>query len=91
MTFSTQDWGRTAADADQRQAEREADDAQREAALDQMAGIEAAIATIARDKLGLETLETRNSDSLDFSDQAVWNLEAALRAAYRAGALAAAR
>lgn len=26
MTFSTQDWGRTAAEADQRQAEREAED-----------------------------------------------------------------
>lgn len=91
MTTTAQDWGRTAADADQRQAERDADDAQRETALDSLAGVEAAIATIARDKLGLETLATRNSDSLDFSDQAVWNLEAALRAAFRAGALSASR
>lgn len=49
--------------------------------------ITTAITTIARDKLGLETLEARNRDCLDFSDQAVWNLEAALRAAYRAGQL----
>ena len=30
------------------------------------------IAKIAREILGRETLETRNSESLDFSDQAVW-------------------
>lgn len=51
--------------------------------------IDQTIRIIAADKLNLETLETRNSDSLDFSDQAVWNIEAALRAAYRAGELAA--
>jgi len=44
------------------------------------------IEKIARDVLKLETLETRNSDSLDFSDQAVWTLRAALEAAYAAGA-----
>lgn len=43
------------------------------------------IATIARQHLNLETLATRNSDSLDFSDQAVWQIKAALEAAYRAG------
>jgi len=40
---------------------------------------------IALEILDLETLETRNSDSLDFSDQAVWTLMAALEAAYKAG------
>ena len=47
------------------------------------------IAVLANKHLGLETLETRNSDSLDFSDQAVWSLKAALEAAYEAGAQAA--
>ena len=40
---------------------------------------------IALEVLDLETLETRNSDSLDFSDKAVWTLKAALEAAYKAG------
>jgi hypothetical protein len=31
------------------------------------------------------TLEARGSDSLDFSERAVWNIRAALEAAYRAG------
>jgi hypothetical protein len=48
------------------------------------------IAQIARQHLNLETLEARNSDSLDFSDQAVWSLKAALEAAYAAGAEASA-
>lgn len=43
------------------------------------------IATIANRELGIETLETRNSDSLDFHDRAVWSIKAALEAAYRAG------
>ena len=47
------------------------------------------IARIAREILAVETLETRNSDSLDFSDQAVWTLGRALEAAYRAGFQAA--
>lgn len=34
---------------------------------------------------GLETLETRNSDGLDFHETAVWSLKAALLAAYEAG------
>ncbi len=38
--------------------------------------------------LNLQTLETRKSDSLDFSDQAVWSIKAALEAAYEAGAQA---
>jgi hypothetical protein len=40
---------------------------------------------IAREVLSVEILETRNSDSLDFSDQAVWTLRRALEAAYQAG------
>ncbi len=40
---------------------------------------------LAREHLGLQTLETRNSDSLDFSDVAVWALKSALEAAYQAG------
>ena len=44
-----------------------------------------AINRIARETLGLETLETRWSDSLDFHDLAVWSIKAALEAAYQAG------
>ena len=40
---------------------------------------------IARDILGLETLETRKRDSLDFHDLAVWSIKEALEAAYAAG------
>ena len=40
---------------------------------------------IAQTLLGLETLETRNSDRLDFHDLAVWNIKAALQAAFEAG------
>ena len=43
------------------------------------------LAAIAKMHLSLETLETRNSDSLDFSDQAVWSIEAALKEAFIAG------
>ncbi|OJF89671.1 hypothetical protein AX761_24130 [Rhizobium sp. 58] len=37
----------------------------------------------------IETLETRNSDVLDFHDVAVWAIRAALEAAYTAGFAAA--
>lgn len=40
---------------------------------------------IANRYLGIETLETRNSDRLDFHDVAVWSIKEALEAAYRAG------
>ena len=40
---------------------------------------------IAKKHLNLETLETRNSDSLDFHDVAVWALKEALQEAYEAG------
>lgn len=43
------------------------------------------IGKIATTALGFETLETRNSDSLDFRDLAVWQVKAALEAAYEAG------
>ena len=41
---------------------------------------------IARKVLGVETLTTRNSDGLDFHELAVWNIQAALQAAFEAGA-----
>ena len=44
---------------------------------------------IAQTFLGLETLDTRNSDRLDFHDLAVWNIKAALQAAFEAGKAAA--
>lgn len=40
---------------------------------------------IAKKELCLETLETRNNDSQDFHDLAVWEIKAALDAAYKAG------
>ncbi|MAM33442.1 MAG: hypothetical protein CMH28_00015 [Micavibrio sp.] len=40
---------------------------------------------IAKKHLSIETLETRNSDSLDFHDVAVWALKEALQEAYEAG------
>ncbi|WP_423236991.1 DUF6900 domain-containing protein [Burkholderia multivorans] len=47
------------------------------------------IAEIARTTPGIETLETRYADRLDFHDTAVWSIKAALEAAYLAGAAAA--
>lgn len=44
---------------------------------------------IARRLLGIETLETRSSDALDFHDLAIWNIRKALEAAYDAGTQAA--
>jgi hypothetical protein len=44
------------------------------------------LSAIARDHLGIPTLETRRSDSLDFHDIAVWRVHDALQAAYMAGA-----
>lgn len=40
---------------------------------------------IANQVLGVQTLEARNSDSLDFHDLAIWNIKKALEAAYLAG------
>ena len=39
----------------------------------------------------IETLETQNSDRLDFHDVAVWAIRAALNEAYTAGLAAAAK
>ena len=47
---------------------------------------EALLAEIAMKHFFIETLETRNSDSLDFHDVAVWAIRSALEAAYAAGA-----
>lgn len=43
------------------------------------------IAEIALQHFNIETLETRNSDNLDFHDVAVWCVKDALEAAYEAG------
>jgi hypothetical protein len=40
---------------------------------------------IAQQHLKVETLVTRNADSLDFHDVATWSIKAALEAAYEAG------
>ncbi|PKM01463.1 MAG: hypothetical protein CVV16_14480 [Gammaproteobacteria bacterium HGW-Gammaproteobacteria-6] len=48
--------------------------------------IGATIEAIAKKHLRLDTLETRNADSLDFHDHAVWQVRDALQAAYDAGA-----
>jgi hypothetical protein len=44
-----------------------------------------ALAKIAADKLGVETLETRGMDDLDFSEVSAAGLKAALEAAFEAG------
>ena len=49
------------------------------------ADADARLTEIARTTLGLETLETRRSDGLDFHDLAVWQIKQALQAAYEAG------
>ncbi len=46
---------------------------------------EQTIQNIARNLLGIETLDTRKSDSLDFHDLAVWSIREALTAAFEAG------
>jgi len=43
------------------------------------------IEEIASKILNIETLETRNSDSLDFYDLSVWEIKKALSEAYEAG------
>lgn len=46
---------------------------------------QAALEAIAADHFGVETLETRKSDRLDFHDVAVWSIQSALEAAFEAG------
>jgi len=50
-----------------------------------MSKLEQLLTQIAQNKLGIETLETRKSDGLDFHDVAVWCLRDALEAAFNAG------
>ena len=50
-----------------------------------MSQIDTILTLIAQKHLGIETLRTRNSDSLDFHDTAVWCLKDALEAAFKAG------
>ena len=44
---------------------------------------------IALDHLFIETLETRNSDRMDFHEVSVWGVKSAMMAAYEAGRQAA--
>ena len=50
-----------------------------------MSQIDTILSLIARKHLGLDTLETRHADSLDFHDTAVWCIRDALEAAFKAG------
>jgi hypothetical protein len=43
------------------------------------------MAAIALEAMHVETLETRNSDRLDFTDVAVWNIRDALARAFLSG------
>jgi len=44
-----------------------------------------ALEEIAKNHLGIPTLRTQDSDSLDFHEVSVWSLKAALEAAYAYG------
>ena len=46
---------------------------------------ETILTLIAQKHLGIQTLETRKSDSLDFHDVAVWCIRDALEAEFKAG------
>lgn len=46
------------------------------------------IMRIAKMELGLDTLEARRCDSLDFHELSVWNIRKALEAAFTAGKMA---
>jgi len=50
-----------------------------------MSQIDTILTLIAQKHLGLDTLETRHADSLDFHDTAVWCIRHALEAAFKAG------
>ena len=47
--------------------------------------VDTLLEVIAEEELGITTLETRNSDTLDFHDIAVWKLRNALLRAYQTG------
>ena len=51
--------------------------------------IELLLESIALNHLFIETLETRNSDRMDFHEVSVWGVKSALMAAYEAGRQAA--
>jgi hypothetical protein len=51
--------------------------------------LETLLQQIALDHLFIETLETRNSDRLDFHEVSVWGVKSALMAAFEAGRQAA--
>ena len=51
--------------------------------------LSAAVATIAREELGIRTLDIRGGDDLDFRDLHVGRIERALTRAYRDGGVAA--
>lgn len=50
-----------------------------------MSEIDSLLTLIAQKHLGIDTLQTRHSDSLDFHDTAVWCIRDALEAAFKAG------
>jgi hypothetical protein len=50
----------------------------------------AILAEIAKKHLAIDTLDSQQSDQLDFHDLAVWSIEQALEAAFQAGLAAAA-
>ena len=50
-----------------------------------MSQIDTILTLIAQKHLGIDTLQTLNSDSLDFHDTAVWCIKDALEAAFKAG------
>ena len=47
--------------------------------------IDTILTLIAQKHLDIDTLQTRNADSLDFHDTAVWDIRDALEAAFKAG------
>ena len=47
--------------------------------------IDTILTLIAQKHLGIDTLQTRHADSLDFHDTAVWCIRDALEAAFKAG------
>ncbi len=50
-----------------------------------MSQIDTILTLIAQKHLGIDTLQTRHADSLDFHDTAVWCHKDALEAAFKAG------
>ncbi len=57
----------------------------------QTAQRDALILEIAKRQFFIETLETRERDSLDFHDVAVWSIRAALEEAFEAGRASASK